>query len=300
MRIVYAFRRSALYPDRGGEGELPSREVLGAFLRKVKEIGFEGVELAIPKGGESEARELRRVLEDAGLPCLAVRGGGPSLHPRDLAGNRERMEAAIRAAGWLGAPIVNASIGMPRPSMARAALPWGEATSWGSSRDATEADFRQAAAAFAAVATRAEGDGVTIAIEVHQHCLVDNSWSAVHLMELVDHPAVGLNPDLGNVYWVYHVPEESTEEAIVKMAPHAKYWHMKNLRRTYVPGEEFALFHQTTLPDGEIDYRFAVAAMLAAGYAGDFAIEGLRLGDAISGDGRSVGYVRNLLRELDQ
>ena len=87
-------------------------------------------------------------------------------------------------------------------------------------------------------------------------------------MELVDHPAVGLNPDLGNVYWTYHVPEESSEQAIAAMAPHAKYWHLKNLRRTYVPGQEFALFHQTPLPDGEIDYRFAVAAMLAAGVGG--------------------------------
>jgi sugar phosphate isomerase/epimerase len=299
MRIVYAFRRSALFPDRGGEGELPSREALGAFLRKVKEIGFDGLEVAIPRGGEPEARELRRILEDAALPCLAVRGGGPSLHPRDLAGNRERMAAAIRTAAALGAPILNASIGMPRPSAARGTLAWGEATSWGSSRDATETDFERAAAAFAAIAPLAADQGPSIAIEVHQHCLVDNSWSALHLMERVDHPSVGLNPDLGNVYWCYHVPEESTEEAIVRMAPYAKYWHMKSLRRTYVPGEEFALFHQTPLPDGEIDYRFAIAAMRAAGYAGDYAIEGLRLGDAITGDARSVAYVRNLVRELE-
>ena len=38
----------------------------------------------------------------------------------------------------LGAPVVNASISMPRPSTDRSALPWGEATSWGSSRDATD------------------------------------------------------------------------------------------------------------------------------------------------------------------
>src|SRR5713226_4442548 len=125
MRIVYAFRRSTLYPDPGREAELPPKEVRGAFLRKVKEIGFEGLELAVPHTGEAKARELRREVEEAGLPCAAVRGGGPSLHPRDLAGNRERMEAAIRAAAWLGAPVVNASIGMPRPSSARGTLPWG-------------------------------------------------------------------------------------------------------------------------------------------------------------------------------
>ena len=300
MRIVYAFRGARFYPDPGREGELPLGEARGAFLRKVKEIGFDALELAVPQAGEAEARELRRVLEDAGLPCASVRGGGPSLHPRDLAGNRERMEVAIRAASWLGAPVVNASIGMPRPSYARGALSWGEADSWGSSRDATEADFERAGAAFAAVAPRAADHGVAIAIEVHQHCLVDNSWSALHLLERVNHPAVGLNPDLGNVYWTYPVPEESSEQAIVAMAPRAKYWHLKNLRRTYVPGQEFALFHQTPVPDGEIDYRFAVSAMRAAGYAGDFAIEGLRLGDAISGDARGAAYVRELIRELER
>jgi sugar phosphate isomerase/epimerase len=300
MRIVYAFRRSALFPDPGREADLPPMEARSAFLRKVKESGFDGLEVAAPHTGEAEARELRRELEDAGLPCAAVRGGGASLRPQEIARNRERMERAIRAAAALGAPIVNASISMPRPSTDRSALPWGEATSWGSSRDATETDFERAAAAFAAVAPVAADLGVQIAIEVHQHCLIDNSGSALHLMERINHPTVGLNPDLGNVYWVYHIPEESSEQAITAMAPHAKYWHMKNLRRTYVPGEEFALFHQTPLPDGEIDYRFAVTAMLAAGYAGDFAIEGLRLGDAITADARSAAYVRDLIREISR
>lgn len=295
--IVYAFRRSTFYPEMGSEADLPPPPARERFLRKAREIGFEGLELPVPRE-EVAARELRRQIEDAGLPCRAVRGGGPSLHPRALDGNRARMEAAIRAAAWLGSPVVNASIAMPRPSTARGALPWGEATSWGSSRDASETDFERAAAAFRAVAPLAADLGIKIAIEVHQHCLIDNSWSALHLLERIGHPAVGLNPDLGNIYWTYHVPEESCEEAILAMAPRAIYWHMKNLRRTHVPGEEFALFHQTPLPDGEIDYRFAVSAMVAAGYTGDYAIEGVRLGDAIWGDARSVAYLRELLGEL--
>jgi sugar phosphate isomerase/epimerase len=72
MRIVNAFRRSAVYPDPGREAELPVEEARSAFLRKVKEIGFEGIELSVPRGGETEARELRRELEDAGLPCAAA------------------------------------------------------------------------------------------------------------------------------------------------------------------------------------------------------------------------------------
>lgn len=177
MRIVYAFRRTAFYPDPGREAELPPREVRGPFLRKVEEVGFEGLELAAPHGSEAEIRELRREVGDAGVPCAAVQGGGPSLHPRDFAGNRKRMEAAIGAAAWLGAPVVNASIGMPRPPTARGVLPWGEATCWGSSREATEADFERAAAAFAAAAPLAADHGVAIAVEVHQQYLVDISAS---------------------------------------------------------------------------------------------------------------------------
>jgi sugar phosphate isomerase/epimerase len=299
MPFTYAFRRTTFYPDPGLQLELPPKEIRGKFLRKVKEIGFDGLELGVPSS-EAAARELRRELEDAGLPCRAVRGGGPSLHPASLDRNRQSMEAAIRGATWLGSPILNASIGMPRPSSARDAVPWGQAVSWGGSRDASEADFERAAAAFRAAAPLAADQGVTISIEIHQHCLADNGWSGVHLSERINHPSVGLNPDLGNIYWCYNIPEETSEQAIVAMAPHAKYWHMKNLRRTYVPGEDFALFHQTPLPDGEIDYRFALSAMLAAGYKGDFAIEGIRLGDGITGDARSVAYIRDLLQELSR
>ena len=298
MKIIYAFRRTVFHPHMGGGLELPSNEMRVPFLRKVKEMGFDGLELGVSNAPERELRDLRLELEDAGLPCMALRGGGPSLHPRNVSGNREHMAAALRAASWIGAEIVNASISMPRPSGARSSISWGESVSWGSSRDAKENDFRMAAAAFAAVAPLAADLNVRISVEIHQHCLADNSWSALHLMELVDHPSVGLNPDLGNVYWVYDVPEESCESAIVAMAPRAHYWHMKNLIRIHIPQHEHAIFLQTPLPDGDIDYRFALSAMRTAGYQGPLAIEGLRLGDGIRGDARSVTYIRELLQEL--
>ena len=298
MKIIYAFRRTVFHPHMGGGLELPSNEMRVPFLRKVKEMGFDGLELGVSNAPERELRDLRLELEDAGLPCAALRGGGPSLHPRNVSGNREHMAAALRAASWIGAEIVNASISIPRPSGARSSISWGESVSWGSSRDAKENDFRMAAAAFAAVAPLAADLNVRISVEIHQHCLADNSWSALHLMELVDHPSVGLNPDLGNVYWVYDVPEESCESAIVAMAPRAHYWHMKNLIRIHIPQHEHAIFLQTPLPDGDIDYRFALSAMRTAGYQGPLAIEGLRLGDGIRGDARSVTYIRELLQEL--
>ena len=298
MKIIYAFRRIALHPYVSGSLDLPPGEHRGAFLRKSREIGFEGLELGPSDAPEREVRDLRKSLEDAGLPCRAIRGGGLNLHPRTTRGSRDRMERALRYTAWIGAPILNTTIGMPHPHPGGPGTLVGEPTAQGSSREAREEDFERAAQGLRAVAPLAADLGVTISIEIHQHCLADNSWSGLHLMDLVDHPAVGLNPDLGNIYWNYDVPEESSEAAISAMAPRAKYWHCKNLRRVYFPEIKKAVFLQAPLPDGEIDYRFALTALLRAGYQGDIAVEGIRLGDQFLGDGRSVAYVRDLLKEL--
>jgi sugar phosphate isomerase/epimerase len=296
MSLIYAFRRTTLFPRTDTGNELPT-EGRAAYLQAVRALGFEGLELGAPRGSDAEIRGLRRELEDAGLPCRALRGAGPSLQAEAADGGRERMKAGLRAAAAMGAPIYNVTISMPRPADA-GSLPWGGATSWGSSRDATEADFAGAATVLADVAPVAAELGVKVSIEIHQHCLADSSGAGRTLMERVGHSAVGLNPDLGNIYWNYHTPEETSEQAIRSLAPLACYWHMKNLVRVHVPQQAYSFYAQATLPDGEIDYRFAVSAMLAAGYRGDFAVEGLRLGDQLRGDGRSLAYVRELLKEL--
>ena len=66
----------------------------------------------------------------------------------------------------------------------------------------------------------------------------------------------------------------------------------------YIPEMEKSYFLKVPLPDGEIDYRFAVSAMLDAGYQGYMAIEGCREGDQLYRDAKSVEYVKQLLKEL--
>jgi sugar phosphate isomerase/epimerase len=84
----------------------------------------------------------------------------------------------------------------------------------------------------------------------------------------------------------------------VALAPRAKYWHCKNLRRTHIPEVHRAFFQRVPLPDGDIDYRFAIAAMLDAGYQGYLAVEGAMEGDQLTKDGRSAAYVRDILTSL--
>src|SRR5579862_2809114 len=117
MKVTYAFRRAMVYPYDGPPFIFPAREVRPAWLRKIRSLGFEGIEVGLDAAGgevtEASARELRRELEDAGVPCAAVRGGGGLTHPRLLAGNRRRLEQAIRLASWLGAGVANTGLTTP-------------------------------------------------------------------------------------------------------------------------------------------------------------------------------------------
>jgi sugar phosphate isomerase/epimerase len=303
MKIGYAFRRAVVHPfqDVGGPGnELPPPEFRRSYLKKLRSIGFEGIEVGIRSAGQTEAqvRELRLELEGEGVPAASVRGGGGFASPRGAAGNRSRLEHAIRAASWIGAGLVNTTVGTPSRDPRGPGAGTGERTSQGSSRLASQADYEITAKNLRDCAALAADLGVEIAIEMHQHSIADNSWSTLHLLNLIDRPNVGANPDLGNLYWNYEVPEETNEACIVALAPRAKYWHCKQLLRVHVPDLEKAYYLKVALPDGEIDYRFAISAMVEANYSGFLMIEGCRDGDQLYKDGKSVEYSRQLLKEI--
>src|SRR5438874_1542864 len=109
MSLIYAFRRTTLFPRPDTGTELPT-EGRAAYLRAVRALGFEGLELGVPRGSEAELRALRQELADAGLPCRALRGAGPTLQPEAADGGRERLRSGVRAAAAMGAPIYNVTI----------------------------------------------------------------------------------------------------------------------------------------------------------------------------------------------
>lgn len=303
MKIAYAFRRGTFYPFVAGQGwSLPDGDTRTRYLRHVKDIGFDGIELGLDSFGgleadNGEAVELAKELADADLPCVVIRAGGGLCQPNVADRNRRRLEKAIEVAGAIGAEIVNTALSTPPRSRTMGSTQVGMPSAPGSSQMATEEDFMRTAAVLHEVGELAGASGVNITIEVHQHSIADNSWSALHLLDLTDSPYVFANPDLGNIYWNYDVPEESPEEAIVALAPRSKYWHCKNLHRVYIPENEHSIFVRVPLPDGDIDYRFAVNAMQDAGYDGYLAIEGANLGDQLHADRRSVEYARGILAE---
>jgi sugar phosphate isomerase/epimerase len=108
---------------------------------------------------------------------------------------------------------------------------------------------------------------------------------------------VGVNPDLGNILWHFEEPEETSEAAIVALAPKAKYWHCKNLKKVHYPQLQKAIYLRVPLDLGDIDYRFAVSAMLDAGYQGYMSIEGANTGDQLTQDIRSAKYAQELMEQ---
>jgi sugar phosphate isomerase/epimerase len=305
MKLAYAFRRTAFYPYTGGTGwEIPPSTVRDRYLRTVREMGFEGIEIGYGQGigtDEASIRTLGAELAAAGVPCAAVRAGGGFLRPQVAQRSREAITGGIAMAAWLGATIVNLTVTMPTGVPSAPCEPGGgvgKRTSPGSSAAATVADYETTARELRALADIAAAQGVTLSVELHQHSIADNPWSCLHLLGLIDRPNVGINPDLGNLYWHYERPEVSNEDAIVALSPHTKYWHCKQLQRLQLPEHERSYFLLVPLPDGEIDYRFAITAMRAAGYDGWLAIEGCRDGDQIRSDARSAAYCKEIIAGL--
>ena len=297
MKVAYAFRRGVLYPHQ--DGGIGSKEHRSAFLKKAKEIGFDGIELGASVLDQPDVASLRAELEDAGMPCVAIRGGGSFINPRAAAGASKQWEQIIGFAAQIGAGVVNSTVGgSPSPDPRGAGTYRGERISQGASQTAREEDYERTARGLSGAAKVAADQGLEISIEIHQNTIVDNSWTALHLLELIDQPNIGINPDLGNIYWTYDIPEESCEDAIAALAARCNYWHCKNLYRVHIPDLEKSILLQAPIPDGDIDYRFAISAMLDAGYSGYLAIEGMRLGDQFHGDGKSVAYVKSVAAEL--
>lgn len=303
MKFCYANRRHTLYPNAYRYTAAPPDAYDDAFLGKVVEMGFEGLEVGSHTldafgGDETAIKEFGRRLRDAGIPAVALRSGGSLTAAKGFLENRARLARMIRYGSLLGSHVVNGALSAPPRYPGKPGSSHGWPVSQDASREAMIYDYERLAQEFKRACDQAAQDGIWLSVEVHQNSLVDNSWSAKLLHELVDKRNFGINPDLGNILWTYDVPEESTDDAIKALASISVYWHCKNLMRVYHPEAERAVFLRVPLPDGEIDYRYALSAMVAARFEGYMAIEGTWAGDQFYADKKSLDYVKEILKEL--
>ena len=81
----------------------------------------------------------------------------------------------------------------------------------------------------------------------------------------VDHDAVGLNPDLGNLVRL-HRPMPHPDDMYEKVLPRSNFWHIKNYSRDFDPRTGAYTSAPMPLKYGYINYRRIIRRAIESGY----------------------------------
>ena len=139
----------------------------------------------------------------------------------------------------------------------------------------------------------AEELGIEVALEMYEDTYLGTADSSVRFVEAVGLPNVGINADIGNLIRL-HRPVEHWQEMMAKIAPFAKYWHVKNYTRMEDPGTGAIVTHPAPLESGIINYRAAIRMALAQGFHSAFLCEHYG-GDGLSVSAANRDYLRRIL-----
>lgn len=269
-------------------------------LHRLRRCGFTACDLVdgwlrVDLLDDARLSELRASLADAGVALVGISVIRASvIDPDHGVENLERTRRALHAAAALGAPVV--SVGFHRP-LAGLQL---EAPFWTVPHpqdDAGDATFATAAERLAGLCAEARTLGIDVSLELHESTLLDRSDRVLRILHDVGAANLGVNLDIGNLVRVPFPPPEPWQATVAALAGHVNYWHLKNYVRLEHAGG-LVLTGPTALADGEIDYRFALRAVLDAGYRGPLCVEHYG-GDALTAMRRGADYLDHLINEME-
>jgi sugar phosphate isomerase/epimerase len=153
--------------------------------------------------------------------------------------------------------------------------------------------WQKAVARIRELGRHAEELGIEVALEMYEDTYLGTADSSVRFVEAVGLPNVGINADIGNLIRL-HRPVEHWQAMMEKVAPFAKYWHVKNYTRTEDPGTGAIVTHPAPLETGIINYRAAIRMALAHGFRSAFLCEHYG-GDGLSVSAANRDYLRRIL-----
>lgn len=139
----------------------------------------------------------------------------------------------------------------------------------------------------------AEALGIEVGLEMYEDTYLGTADSAVRFVTDVGLPNVGINADLGNLIRL-HRPLEHWQQMMAKVAPFAKYWHVKNYFRMEDASSGLVATHPAPLESGVINYRSAIRMALECGFQSAFLCEHYG-GDGLSVSGANRNYLRRIL-----
>jgi sugar phosphate isomerase/epimerase len=257
---------------------VPTAEEREPLLRWAASAGFDGVDLAdtwMNWYGMDDA-DLRALRDQVRASGLVVSGLNPYrciLVRHESAGrNEEKLFRSLEVCRALGCGMLNLALAVPFPAV------WSEREraerqlDLARDRDYSDGDFAEAAAKIARLADDAARDAIQLTIELHDDGMTDTSAAVLRLHRLVDRPNVGVNPDLQNGYRVPY-PTEDWRRALLALAPHTNYWHVKSCSKVYHLDEGRSYSLRASLRDGDIDHRWALTQLHRAGFDGWIVVE---------------------------
>lgn len=278
-------------------GAVPGAAEREPLLRYIKASGFAGVDLADTwidwfSMSDAQVSDLREQVERLGLVCAGLNPYRSILarHP-DAARNEERLYRSVEVAALLGVPFINIPLSVPFPAVWSEAERAARQLDLKRAADYSDEDWRVTADKLIALAQAAARHEVALTLELHDDGMLDDSAATLRMHRMVNQPNVGVNPDLQNLYRVPY-PCENWRQALLNLAPHTNFWHVKSCAKTYVVDEARSYSRGATLVGGEIDYRWALTKMVEHGYDGWISIE--------SGGGDSLEHARTDLEYLQR
>ncbi|MCK0176069.1 MULTISPECIES: sugar phosphate isomerase/epimerase [Mycobacteriaceae] len=260
-------------PDGGHIKDAPAA-VWASQLRQVRELGFDHIDPTdawVPLAALSDDRveEFRGVLTDEGLSISSISMTRNSVV--DVANGEQNLADAHRLidlAPSFGATIVNTGF-------MQAVTPEQSEQIWfwlveGHVDDPALRDL--AIERIRELGDHARSNGIEVSLEMYEDTYIGTPDEAVQFLRDVDHDAVGLNPDLGNLIRL-HRPMPHFSEMYAKVLPYSNFWHIKNYSRDYDPATGAYSSAPLPLKYGYINYRQMIRLALELGYTGPFCCE---------------------------
>ena len=256
--------------------------------------GYDGIEFRRKRAGADESPEeyvdaIAAARDAHGLRHVLFGYPGPDLTLPDADARKREVDEVVAffrlAAKRFDMTVNNTFAGdLHNPA---ADVPYGDYTCHGS-YVATEEMYEWAADGFKTLGPLAEELGFVFAFETHPCYLHDTPASAMKLVEMIGHPAVGVNLDYVNVTVLPDQPDLSG--VLDAIGGSLLYIHFKNTD-TLASGEHL----RVGLGEGQINNRQFLRMLVDRGYEGPICLEAPRPGDREWYARQDMTYMKSLL-----
>lgn len=264
-------------------------------LRQVAELGFKYVDPTdawMPLAIMDEARisEFEGVLKANGLAISSISMTRSSVVDVDKGDYYlDFAHKSIDLAPRFGASVVNIGF-MQALTQAQAKAIWF----WLEPGHVDDPALRdKAIERVRELGDHAKANGIKLSLEMYEDTFIGTPDDAVSFVRDVNHEAVGLNPDLGNLIRL-HRPMPHFSEMFEKVLPYSNFWHIKNYTRDFDVETRAYSSAPVPLKYGYVNYRQVIRRALELGYAGPFCCEHYG-SDSLGVCAENAEYIRQIL-----